>query len=109
MVGHTHCLAAVQCHGWVSTGKIPDNVIARFSADLIQTTKSLDLAGKSTPDAVQEIVEANIKKQVKNVAASPAIQAAWKDNKEVFVHGWVYELETGTLRDLNVTIGPNNH
>ena len=32
--------------------------------------------------------------------------ASGKDVKMVHVHGWVYELETGRLRDLGVSCGP---
>jgi len=48
-------------------------------------------------------VRESVKRQVENVVNTKIIQHAWADKKDVRVHGWVYELETGRLRDLGVT------
>ncbi|KAF9530231.1 carbonic anhydrase [Crepidotus variabilis] len=70
------------------------------------------LSAKSNSDALTVLVEENVKKQVENVSNSEAIQAAWQaetngTGRAVRVHGWVYDLSTGLIRDLNVTRGPN--
>jgi carbonic anhydrase len=44
-----------------------------------------------------------VKKQVENIVNTNIIQNAWANRKNVWVHGWVYELESGKLRDLGVT------
>lgn len=56
--------------------------------------------------ALDELVAANVRAQVDNAAASAPIQAAWDAGKEVWVHGWVYDLATGRLRDLACSRGP---
>ena len=41
--------------------------------------------------------------QVHNVANSEPVRKAWAGGRNLPVHGLVYELETGRLRDLKVT------
>jgi hypothetical protein len=42
--------------------------------------------------------------QVGNVALSTVMQDAWARGQEVSVHGWVYGLQDGLLKDLDVTM-----
>ena len=52
------------------------------------------------------MAEASVRTQVANVADAAPVQDAWKEGrKNLWVHGLVYEVETGTLRDFNVTRG----
>ncbi|TFK79859.1 hypothetical protein K466DRAFT_605813, partial [Polyporus arcularius HHB13444] len=51
------------------------------------------------------LVEANVRVQVENIALSDVMQRAWAKGRDVQVHGWVYELESGRLRDLGITVG----
>jgi len=98
VVGHTNCGACAATHDFTSSGKdIPVNSITRFLNELIDIAKSIE--GKSGAEAVQAIVEANVKHQVKNVSQSSVV----KNTPGVYVHGWVYQLETGTFKDLGVT------
>jgi carbonic anhydrase len=53
-----------------------------------------------------KIVEASVRAQVANVAGTAPVKEAWAGKKNLWVHGLVYELETGTLKDLSVTKGP---
>jgi carbonic anhydrase len=50
-----------------------------------------------------------VKAQVGNVCKSSAVTAAWAANgttgKPLWVHGWVFEIENGKLRDLGVSQG----
>jgi len=66
--------------------------------------------------ALKTLVEENVKVQVQNVVSNAVIQDAWVKygaeggkgtQKKVQVHGWVYGLEDGRLRDLGVTHGPS--
>jgi carbonic anhydrase len=41
---------------------------------------------------------------VGNVAMSTVIQDAWARGQAVSVHGWVYGLKDGLLKDLDVTM-----
>ena len=48
-------------------------------------------------------VELNVIEQVFDLTKTSIIQNAWKERKEPKVHGWVYSLKTGLIKDLNVS------
>ena len=58
------------------------------------------------PEAEQEdiLCEMNVIEQVGNVALSTVLQDAWARGQDVAVHGWVYGLKDGLLKDLQVTM-----
>lgn len=61
----------------------------------------------SIPDPTERtdrLVELNVLQQVNNVCHSSVVQNAWGRNQPLSVHGWVYELKTGLLHDLNCCI-----
>jgi carbonic anhydrase len=53
------------------------------------------------------LVELNVTEQVVNVAQTTVVQDAWERGQQVTVHGWVYGLHDGLLRDLGMCVsGP---
>ena len=50
------------------------------------------------------LVELNVIEQVANVCKSSIVQEAWAKGELPQVHGWVYEIKDGLIRDLNVNI-----
>jgi carbonic anhydrase len=50
------------------------------------------------------LCEMNVIEQVGNVALSTVVQDAWARGQKVAVHGWVYGLSDGLLKDLGVTM-----
>ena len=46
------------------------------------------------------LCELNVKEQVTNVCNTPVVQKAWNEGQELSVHGWIYSIENGLLRDL---------
>lgn len=50
------------------------------------------------------LVELNVIEQVKNVCQSTVMQDAWARQQRLQVHGWVYGLRDGLLKDLKVSI-----
>jgi len=53
------------------------------------------------------LCELNVMRQVRNVASDVFVQDAWARGQQLSVHGWVYSLSNGLVRDLNVTVGPS--
>lgn len=53
---------------------------------------------------VRRLVELNVREQVFNLARLPVVQRAWAEGSALRVHGWVYGLKDGRLRDLGVTV-----
>ena len=83
---------------------------------------SFDPATCTREAALHGIVEANVRAQVANIVNTSVMSGAWEawraqqkdgqrqegvdEKKKVYVHGWVYNLESGRLRDLGVSEGP---
>jgi len=45
------------------------------------------------------LVELNVSEQVQNLAQTSIIQKAWKKRKGPTIHGWVYDLKTGYVKE----------
>ena len=52
----------------------------------------------------KRFVELNVIEQVNDLAKTSIVQGAWKKNQKIGIHGWVYGLEDGLIKDLNVTM-----
>jgi carbonic anhydrase len=50
------------------------------------------------------LCELNVIEQVLNVCQSPIVNDLWKRGQELTVHGWIYGVQDGILRDLNICI-----
>ncbi len=50
------------------------------------------------------LCELNVCEQVINVAQTTAVQNAWERGQPLTLHGWIYSLKDGLLRDLNMTM-----
>ena len=51
-----------------------------------------------------KFVELNVKEQVFDLAKTSIVQSAWKNNHDLYLHGWAYGLNSGFVTDLNVNI-----
>lgn len=51
----------------------------------------------------RRLCELNVIEQVRHVCESTAVQDAWARGQALAVHGWIYGLEDGLLRDLSAT------
>lgn len=49
------------------------------------------------------LVELNVKQQVYNLCKTSIVQSAWKNRSYPYIHGWVYDVHDGLVKDLNVT------
>lgn len=54
------------------------------------------------------LCELNVIEQVVNVCQTTSVQDAWDRGQPLTVHGWVYGLKDGLVRDLGVSIGSNH-
>lgn len=52
-------------------------------------------------------VELNVQEQVGNLAKLSFIQEEWDQGEYPYIHGWVYSLKDGLLKDLQATINTN--
>lgn len=62
--------------------------------------------GDTLPSRVRQdrLCELNVIEQVVNVCQTTILQDAWERGQDVTVHGWVYGLADGLLRDLEMTV-----
>ena len=57
---------------------------------------------------LDRLCELNVMRQVRNVASDVFVQDAWARGQQISVHGWVYSLADGLVKDLDVTVsGPD--
>ena len=55
-------------------------------------------------DRIDRLCELNVIEQVANVCQTTIVRDAWERGQQLAVHGWVYGLEDGLLRDLATTV-----
>lgn len=59
---------------------------------------------KDETERSNRLVELNVLRQVHNICHTTVLQNAWDRKQPVCIHGWIYELSTGKLRDLNCCV-----
>ncbi len=57
-------------------------------------------------DRLARLCELSIAAQVENLARTPIIRSAWRRGVKIEIHGWVYSLLDGLLKDLNCSRRP---
>jgi carbonic anhydrase len=62
------------------------------------------LASLPEPEAIDRLCELNVIEQVKNVSSTTIAMDARTRGQPLDVHGWIYGLHGGLLRDLGVTV-----
>ncbi len=56
---------------------------------------------------VDRLVELNVIENVNNLCKTTIVQNAWAKGQELEVHGWVYSIETGIIKDMEVSTQSN--
>lgn len=57
---------------------------------------------------LERFIELNVIEQVMDLAKTSIIQNAWENNQEISIHGWVYDVKDGFIKDLNANFKNNN-
>ncbi|KAJ2077779.1 hypothetical protein H4R24_004918 [Coemansia sp. RSA 988] len=76
----------------------------------LRPIKDLYIANQAEIEALPEskrvdrLGELNVIQGVNTVSKLPVIHEAWKEGREVYIHGWMLQLHTGLLKDLDVTV-----
>lgn len=52
----------------------------------------------------RRFVELNVMEQVLDLGKTSIVQNAWKNGQDLHLHGWVYDIHDGLIKDLDVTI-----
>lgn len=51
----------------------------------------------------KRLVELNVIEQVRDLGKTSIVQNAWKKQQPLHIHGWVYDMADGLIKDLEVT------
>ncbi|GFZ46790.1 hypothetical protein JCM24511_04010 [Saitozyma sp. JCM 24511] len=105
VAGHTGCGGCIAAHASPLPTETSSSPLMRFLDPVIRLRHSL---GEKAD--VDELIVANVKRNVQNVIDSPAMKDAWAraakgERPPVHIHGWLYNLSTGQLEDLDVSVG----
>ncbi len=99
--GHTgcggmHAATDDRDHGSIDEWLKPVKKIARANQDELATIAD-------EHDRLNRLAELNVIEQVNSLSTNPVICNAWANQQSLAVHGWMYDLGSGRLRDLNVS------
>jgi carbonic anhydrase len=61
-------------------------------------------ATSGEPQRIDRLCELNVIEQVANVCQTTIVRDAWERGQDLSVHGWVYGLKDGLIRDLGTTV-----
>jgi carbonic anhydrase len=71
----------------------------------VRQKHSTSLAGMGEEaDCADRLSELNVVEQVANVCQTSIVRDAWERGQELNVHGWIYGLQDGLLRDLKTDV-----
>ena len=98
--GHYGCGGVKAAMGSQQFGII-DNWLRHIKDVYRLHAKELD-AIKNEGKRFDRFVELNVIEQVFDVAKTSIIQNAWRNRNLPYVHGWIYSLQTGIIKDLDV-------
>ncbi|QBZ82404.1 Carbonic anhydrase 2 [Hydrogenovibrio crunogenus] len=66
--------------------------------------KQTELDALPYEERVNRLCEINVVEQVRNICHVPAVRNAWKKGQHLAIHGFIYNIKDGRLKDLNVSI-----
>ncbi len=100
--GHDGCGGVKAAMGNLQFGLI-DNWL-RHVQDVVHEHEEELATIEDDDKRLDRLCELNVIEQVRNVGRTTIVQSAWQRGQELVVHGWIYGLQDGLLRDLGVTI-----
>lgn len=98
--GHTRCGGVAAALQGGSTGPLQD-WLGGIREVIEEHQHELD--SLAPDDKINRLCELNVQTQVRNIVGGSTVQGAWARGQDVFVHGWVYGVHDGLLRNLEVT------
>src|SRR6185295_4462497 len=100
--GHYGCGGVVAAHDHLKLGLI-DNWL-RHVQDVAQRHRNLLAKKKGREERIARLCELNVIEQVVNVAQTTVVQDAWARGQMLTVHGWIYGVQNGLIRDLEISV-----
>jgi carbonic anhydrase len=76
----------------------------RHVQDVVHEYEKLLATINNETERFDRLCELNVIEQVRNVGRTTIVQSAWQRGQELGVHGWIYGLQDGLLRDLGCSL-----
>jgi carbonic anhydrase len=99
--GHYGCGGVRAAYSRSSLGLI-DNWL-RHVQDVRDRHEAVITLVRTEEERVDRLCELNVAAQVRHVCHTTIVQDAWRRQQPLAVHGWIYALRDGLLRDLRCT------
>jgi carbonic anhydrase len=99
--GHYGCGGVNAAMGNKQIGLI-DNWLRHIKDVYRYHHKELD-AIENMEQRARRFVEVNVMEQVHDLGKTSIVQNAWKNMQPLHIHGWVYDINDGIIKDLDVT------
>ena len=80
----------------------------RHVQDVMHSYAALLSKVETEAQRLDRLCELNVIEQVLNVSRTTIVQNAWERGQELVVHGWIYGLDDGLLRDLGICTANQN-
>lgn len=100
--GHYGCGGVKAAMGHQSIGLI-DNWVRHIKDVYRMNRAELDKI-EDEKERFDRFVEVNVKEQVFDLAKTSIVQNAWHNDQELHLHGWVYGVGSGIVKDLEVNV-----
>ena len=59
--------------------------------------------GLNHEEKIDLLCELNVREQVTNICNTTIVRKAWKQERELTVHGWIYSIKNGVLKHLDTS------
>ncbi len=107
VVGHYGCGGVKAAHHNLRLGLV-DNWLRHIQD--VKQKHAAKLAGMDEEKAlIDRLCELNVIEQVLNVCQTTVVQEAWNRGQDLTIHGWIFGLTDGLVRDLGISIdSPGN-
>jgi carbonic anhydrase len=100
--GHYGCggvAAAVEDHPSGALGHWLDNIERVYEANRDEIDRL------ENPDVrIRRLCELNVLAQVQSVTEMTVVRGAWKRNQDLSIHGWIYDLRDGLLKQISAPV-----
>jgi carbonic anhydrase len=105
VTGHYGCGGVIAAMSNQQFGLI-DNWLCHIKDVYRLHASKLD-AIENVKERQDKLVEYNVVENVYNLCKTSIVQNAWLKGQQLSVHGWVYSIETGIIKDMNVSTYDN--
>ncbi|KAJ1888766.1 hypothetical protein LPJ66_008401 [Kickxella alabastrina] len=104
IAGHTGCGGIKAAMSNDSVG-ILDHWLRPVKDLYLANQEEIDCLPKA--DRVDRLGELNVIQGVSTISKLPVVHDAWNEGRELYIHGWMLQLNTGLLKDLDISVtGP---